>query len=92
MNNGNNDPLNLNQLFTLASHIKESLDTTQNNLDIKNMISSLLEILDKTNERYTFLKDRYSLLKRSNAALSDELVWLRDQLDDLQPQENLTTG
>ena len=92
MNNGNNDPLNLNQLFTLALHIKERLDTTQNNLDIKDLISSLLEGLDKTNERYTFLKDRYSLLKRSNAALSDELVWLRDQLDDLQPQENLTTG
>ena len=33
--------------------------------------------------RYELLKDRYALLKRSNAALCDELVWLRDQIDDL---------
>lgn len=33
--------------------------------------------------KYELLKDRYALLKRANATLSDELVWLRDQIDDL---------
>jgi len=34
-------------------------------------------------EKYELLRDRYALLKRSNAHLADELSWLRDQCDDL---------
>jgi hypothetical protein len=34
-------------------------------------------------EKYELLRDRYALLKRSNAQLADELGWLRDQCDDL---------
>jgi hypothetical protein len=34
-------------------------------------------------EKYELLRDRYALLKRSNAQLAEELSWLRDQCDDL---------
>ena len=33
--------------------------------------------------KHEMLKDRYALLKRSNAQLADEVSWLRDQFDDL---------
>jgi len=46
-----------------------------------------VEQLEKTfsvvAEKYELLRDRYALLKRSNAHLADELSWLRDQCDDL---------
>lgn len=38
-------------------------------------------------EKYELLRDRYALLKRSNAHLADELSWLRDQCDDLATGE-----
>jgi len=34
-------------------------------------------------EKYELLRDRYALLKRSNAQLADEVSWLGDQCDDL---------
>ncbi len=47
------------------------------------VVEQLEEQFTTTRQKYELLKDRYALLKRSNAALCDELVWLRDQLDDL---------
>ena len=47
------------------------------------IIDQLEDCFANTQQKYELLKDRYALLKRSNAALCDELVWLRDQLDDL---------
>lgn len=49
------------------------------------IVDQLSANFDDSQAKYALLKDRYSLLKRSNAALCDELVWLRDQLDDLCP-------
>ena len=47
------------------------------------IVEQLEDRFTATQQKYELLKDRYALLKRSNAALCDELVWLRDQLDDL---------
>ncbi|MBN2803406.1 MAG: hypothetical protein JXR91_09950 [Deltaproteobacteria bacterium] len=83
------DPLELKHLKTLIDNLHQNLSNNNNSVDIENLkslVSTLSKSINSTTERYNFLLDRYLLLKRSNAALSDELNWLRDQLDDLHPQ------
>jgi len=79
------DPLGLNGLKTGINRLREVLaqPRTPDVEQIRPFVDQLDSACANTMDRYALLKDRYALLKRSNAALCDELVWLRDQLDDL---------
>ncbi len=80
------DPLGLNGLKTVIDRLREVLSNPRETAGVERvrpLIGQLDQACANTMDRYALLKDRYALLKRSNAALCDELVWLRDQLDDL---------
>jgi hypothetical protein len=83
------DPLGLLRLKRAIAEIVElsSSCASSSSGEISSLISDAVSALEnafrETEQKYEMLKDRYTLLKRSNAALSDELIWLRDQIDDL---------
>ena len=82
------DPLGLLRLKRAIAEIVElSSSCASSSGEISSLISDAVSALEnafrETEQKYEMLKDRYTLLKRSNAALSDELIWLRDQIDDL---------
>lgn len=82
-----NDPMGLDALSAVVQRLVALRDETTSDMSANNRFSLIVAQLEErfaaTQQKYDLLKDRYALLKRSNAALCDELVWLRDQLDDL---------
>jgi hypothetical protein len=70
----------INRLISLKNEAQSDPSTSKR---FALVVEQLEEQFTATRQKYDLLKDRYALLKRSNAALCDELVWLRDQLDDL---------
>jgi hypothetical protein len=82
-----NDPMGLETLSMVISRLVSLKKEAQSDPSISKRFALVVEQLEEqfkaTRQKYELLKDRYALLKRSNAALCDELVWLRDQLDDL---------
>jgi len=50
-------------------------------------VDHLKHAFEETVFKHELLKDRYALLKRSNAQLADEVAWLRDQLDDVHTDD-----
>ncbi|MBN2528770.1 MAG: hypothetical protein JXR76_20435 [Deltaproteobacteria bacterium] len=87
-NTSRNDPLGLEAVAAVVQRLvelkKESLsEHSSADKRFAMIVQQLEEHFSAAQQRYDLLKDRYSLLKRTNAALCDELVWLRDQLDDL---------
>lgn len=54
-------------------------------------VDHLTSAFQETVIRNELLKDRYALLKRSNAQLADEVAWLRDQLDDTNTEDPVKT-
>ena len=46
-------------------------------------IDKLEQAFEQVETKYELLCDRYTLLKENNSQLANELVWLRDQCDDL---------
>ena len=81
------DPLGLNALEAVVNRLQALAGETTLDANSSKRFALIVEQLtdrfDAVQQKYELLKDRYALLKRSNAALCDELVWLRDQLDDL---------
>jgi hypothetical protein len=81
------DPMGLESLSAviqrLATLKKEAMSDGSTSKRFALVVEQLEDKFLATQQKYELLKDRYALLKRSNAALCDELVWLRDQLDDL---------
>jgi archaellum component FlaC len=86
--NNQSDSLGIKQLKVLLDSLAQIISNCQLSQNDRSKIdlslSNINDSIETSLERFQLLKDRYSLLKRSNAALSDELIWLRDQLDDLQ--------
>ncbi len=79
--NAPSDPLGLEAL----SRLIEAARTDPSALD------RAARALERTQERYTAMKDRYRLLKASSRQLAEETAWLRDQCDDfLMEQEVLS--
>ena len=70
----------INRLVSLKNEAQSDPSTSKR---FALVVEQLEDQFTATRQKYELLKDRYALLKRSNAALCDELVWLRDQLDDL---------
>ena len=81
-----NDPLGLKLLGEVIANITQ-LNDKNANLESSSKwtayVNQLADSYDTVATKYELLRDRYSLLKRSNSQLHDELVWLRDQFDDL---------
>ncbi|MBN2343298.1 MAG: hypothetical protein JXX29_08960 [Deltaproteobacteria bacterium] len=81
------DPMGLEALEKVIDRLvqlkSESNEAPSGTTRFSLIVEQLEDRFLQTKQKYELLKDRYSLLKRSNAALCDELVWLRDQLDDL---------
>lgn len=81
------DPMGLESLEKVISRLvelkNESSEPAAGTTRFALVVEQLEDRFTSTKQKYDLLKDRYALLKRSNAALCDELVWLRDQLDDL---------
>lgn len=82
-----NDPMGLYALEQAISRLTElNAEATRDgsgSTRFSIIVDQLEDRFTATKQKYELLKDRYALLKRSNAALCDELVWLRDQIDDL---------
>ena len=82
-----NDPLGLGALEAVVNRMRALANETPLDPNSSKRFALIVEQLtdrfEAVQQKYELLKDRYALLKRSNAALCDELVWLRDQLDDL---------
>ena len=85
------DPLGLKSLKAVIERLSELKRDTAAEKSGGSRFVVLVDQLEKSYhnslEKYQLLKDRYALLKRSNAALCDELVWLRDQLDDMASKQ-----
>jgi hypothetical protein len=54
---------------------------------LPDLVSRLEAAHGELSLKMELLRDRYELLKRSSAHLAEEVVWLRDQLDDLRSTE-----
>ncbi|MBN2714948.1 MAG: hypothetical protein JXX14_03775 [Deltaproteobacteria bacterium] len=82
-----NDPMGLDALAAVIDRLRALKAESEKQPSADKRFALIVEQLEdqfaSVQQKYDLLKDRYSLLKRSNAALCDELVWLRDQLDDL---------
>ncbi len=81
-----NDPLGLKLLGEAVANLTQLKDqnaTMGKSSEWAAYVDQLADGYDTVATKYELLRDRYSLLKRSNSQLHDELVWLRDQFDDL---------
>ncbi len=91
---GKGDPLGLRSLARAIDRLSalredggEKMRPSRWALCVDHLKSAFQETVIK-NE---LLKDRYALLKRSNAQLADEVAWLRDQLDDTHTEDPAKT-
>ena len=87
------DPLGIKGL---SAAVKRLSDLKTEPGDVKRRMSLCIEQLEEAfqdfEQKHEMLKDRYALLKRSNSQLADEVSWLRDQIDDLDQEEPVTSS
>jgi len=82
---GKGDPLGLRSLDLAIDRLSSLREDGGANTRISRWgicVDHLKRAFEETRFKHELLKDRYALLKRSNAQLADEVAWLRDQLDD----------
>lgn len=77
------DPLGMLALKDVVSRLIQLRDQGERPERWSLLVDQLEATFGRTAELYELLRDRYLLLKRNNSQLSDELGWLRDQVDDL---------
>ena len=82
---GKGDPLGLRTLDLAIDRLSSLRDDGGKRMRTSRWgicVDHLKRAFEETRFKHELLKDRYALLKRSNAQLADEVAWLRDQLDD----------
>ncbi len=82
---GKGDPLGLRSLDLAIDRLSSLREDGGAQMRVSRWgicVDHLKRAFEETRFKHELLKDRYALLKRSNAQLADEVAWLRDQLDD----------
>lgn len=82
---GKGDPLGLRSLDLAIDRLSSLREESGVQVRVSRWgicVDHLKRAFEETRFKHELLKDRYALLKRSNAQLADEVAWLRDQLDD----------
>ena len=91
---GKGDPLGLRSLERTIDRLSSLREDGGPQMRISRWalcVDHLKLAFEETVFKHELLKDRYALLKRSNAQLADEVAWLRDQLDDAHTNEPVKT-
>ncbi|MFO8073748.1 MAG: hypothetical protein R6V85_17945 [Polyangia bacterium] len=77
------DPIGLGALERAVSFVIRLGDEDDPGPRWRAALSALGDAAAAVSERYDLLCDRYAQLKLLGSRLSEELCWLRDQVDDL---------